>query len=221
MDLIFFGLFLMNMDFTLNIGSNVINLLPGFVGIILLYKGMRTLADKSKTFADTSNPDFGKSFRRAVIWVLHLFGVKTQSPNAVKTFVDSTTIVSSLAFYSLVIWLLDVVGLTAQFPNTLTLILGLVATLLNLYLCNIVVEGMKELEKAVNAELNSKSLRTFWIMLLAMEVGSYMGILTPLITLMCLILRFFVAILFLAAVYKSGKLYNQKVYGVYSLRVKQ
>lgn len=183
MNLMFYGLLLMNLNFTLNIGNYVLNLLPTFAGILLLVKGMRQFASQSRNFTDARNP--------ALL----------------------------AAAYSAVVWLMDLAGVTSTLPEIVSLALGIITTLINVFLAYVVVVGMKELEEAVHSDLNTDYLKMFWIILFLVNVGIYVGLIIPALALMCIVFQFLLSILFLRAFYKGAKKYNKAVYGVEVLNV--
>ncbi len=185
MNLLFYGLLLLNLNLTISVGDNAINLLPSFAGMLLLSRGMERLGGKSRFFANSSG------------------------------------VAMMFAFYAAAVWLMDFFGLTSTLPEKVSLGIGLLQTGMMLYLTYIITVGMKELEKAVKADLNADSLKLFWYFSVVLNIGIYIGYWIPAIALMCMVMNFFLSILFVYTFYKGGKSYNNKVYDVNAINVKK
>lgn len=185
MNLLFYGLLFLNLNLTLNIGNNVINLLPAFIGMILLAKGMNRLRAQSRYFA------------------------------------NSSSMALMFSFYAAAVWLMDFFGVTPSLAQQISLGIGIAQTAMVVYLTYILTIGMKELEKVVHADLNADSLKLFWYFSLVLNIGTYIGIWVPIIALLCLIMNFFISIVYIVTFYKGAKNYNQAVYGAAVINVKE
>lgn len=184
MNLLFYGLVFLNMNLTLNIGNHVINLIPAFLGMLMLSKGMSRLRSESVRFS--------KCYDISLI----------------------------MSIYAAAIWLLDFFGITSNFPQEGSLLLGLITTAMKLFLNYMVLAGMKELEEKHHANLNTKAIWVFWLMGVMMDVGTYIGLFVPIMALLCIVVGFFISVLFIVAFYDGAKRYNQVVYGTDALTVK-
>lgn len=175
MKLMFYGVILLNLDLTLNLGNNALNLLPTFVGIILLGMGMKSFRKLSTSFSSTFNIAF------------------------------------LMAVYAGAVWVMDVLGLTATMPQEVSFVIGIISTVIKLFLDLVLVDGVEELEKKMKTDLNFKSLRTFWRMELAVSVATYLGIIMPIISLVFIIIGFFINILYVVAFYETRKRFDRAV----------
>ncbi|NLK29031.1 MAG: hypothetical protein GX306_11930 [Clostridiales bacterium] len=76
---IFIGLILNFLDFNVNFGSSNIELLPDFVGYILMYQGMKELSGDSEWFRKLPSFTIAMAIYSGIIFVLELFGMSTES----------------------------------------------------------------------------------------------------------------------------------------------
>jgi len=75
MDKIFLGLLFVLLDVNINIGASSIEILPDFVGYILLIKGLAEVMEYSEEFKDAQNLSKGMVFYSAIVFVLDIIAV--------------------------------------------------------------------------------------------------------------------------------------------------
>lgn len=74
MDKIFVGFLFCYLNLNLNFGASTINLLPEFVGYILLYLGIRELAHESERYPKVQPFLIGLGVYTGIVWVMNLMG---------------------------------------------------------------------------------------------------------------------------------------------------
>lgn len=75
MKTLFWGFFFVYLNFNLNVNGHSLNLLPDFVGYILLLRGIRELEEESSLFAKARPFAVGMAVYEAILWVGALLGV--------------------------------------------------------------------------------------------------------------------------------------------------
>lgn len=75
----FWGFFFVFLNFNLNLNQYSLNVLPGFVGYILLFQGMRELEAESRLFRSIRPFAVGMAVYTAVLWLGDLLGVGSGS----------------------------------------------------------------------------------------------------------------------------------------------
>lgn len=91
-------------------------------------------------------------------------------------------------------------------------LLGLVLISLTLYTSYMVVKGIEELEAIHNTDLNAESLYSVWKVNAGFTLAGYVLIIIPFLSVICLLVSFVAAIVFLVALNKSKKLYYSPWY---------
>ena len=97
---LFWGFFFIYLNFNLNLNQYSLNILPDFVGYILLLQGMKQLEEESHFFRSGQPFAVGMTVYEAILWVGALLGVSANG--WVGTILDLIALVAS--FY--VSWLL-------------------------------------------------------------------------------------------------------------------
>ena len=72
---IFWGFFLVFINFNLSFNAHTLNILPPFLGYLLLARGMESLAAESGLFSDIRPFALGMAVYTAVLWAGDLLGV--------------------------------------------------------------------------------------------------------------------------------------------------
>lgn len=76
---LFWGFFLIFLDFNLNFNQYSLNILPDFAGYILLFQGMRELGEESRWFQSIRPFAAGMAVYMAILWLGDLLGVGSGS----------------------------------------------------------------------------------------------------------------------------------------------
>lgn len=76
---LFWGFFLIFLDFNLNFNQYSLNILPDFAGYILLFQGMRELGEESRRFQSIRPFAVGMAVYTAILWLGNLLGVGSGS----------------------------------------------------------------------------------------------------------------------------------------------
>ena len=170
---IFWGFFFVFINFNLSFNAHTLNLIPTFVGYILLYQAAGELTEQSSRF-------------------------KTLRPFA-----------AAMAVYTGLLWVGELLGVAGG-DSWLDTILGLAAAVLSLIVSWNVVQAIREMETARNADLNGASVRTAWFVLLAAQIAGYAAVflLSAGLALLVGIAMLAGIVWFLAALWKSGRLYE-------------
>ena len=72
---LFWGFFFIYLNFHLNLNQHSLNILPNFVGYLLLLQGMKQLEEESRFFQSGRPFAVGMAVYEAVLWVGAIFGV--------------------------------------------------------------------------------------------------------------------------------------------------
>lgn len=72
---LFWGFFFINLNFNLSVNQHTLNVLPDFVGYILLLQGMKELEAESSLFQGARPFAMGMAVYTAILWVGALLGV--------------------------------------------------------------------------------------------------------------------------------------------------
>lgn len=170
---IFIGLLLVFFDFSLNLGSMHIGLIPDFIGYIYIRKGIMELTEHSEWFSKINNITLGMAIYSGVIYCLDLLGISTSMNNAVITF-----------------------------------ILGIVSTVVMLYITYGIVMGIKDMETGLGCDLNSSGLIMTWKIYAVCSVIIFFFYFIPGLNILGVIITFIVYIYFLYIFYTSKKSYE-------------
>ena len=68
---LFWGFFFIYLNFNLNFNQHSLNVLPDFVGYILLLQGARILEDESEFFSRARPFATGMTIYSAILWIKH------------------------------------------------------------------------------------------------------------------------------------------------------
>ena len=76
---LFWGFFLIFLDFNLNFNQYSLNILPDFAGYILLFQGMRELEEENRWFQSIRPFAAGMAVYTTILWLGNLLGVGSGS----------------------------------------------------------------------------------------------------------------------------------------------
>lgn len=111
-----------------------------------------------------------------------------------------------MAVFTGILYAMDLFGLS---HNLLigAYLLGLVSTILSLYISNMVVKGIGDMEHTHGTYLNADSLYSAWKVNAGFTVAAFLLIIIPFLSIISLLVSFFAAIVFLVSLNKSKRLY--------------
>ena len=179
MSKLFWGFFFIFINFNLTFNEVYsLNVLPPFVGYLLLLAAIRELEGESSLFQGARPFAVGMAVYTALLWTGNLFGMGAG-------------------------W---IGGL-----------LDLIATAAALYVEWVIIQGILDMETCRGAELNGKAMMTIWRRMLVVQIAAQLsGLLASVSTIGFLALVWMVlavfafvnVILFLMALWKGKKLYE-------------
>lgn len=112
-----------------------------------------------------------------------------------------------MVLYSAFLYILDILAIT----NTqilLTIFLGIINMITSLYICYIIISGVKDIEETRNAFLNSNKLRSRWNLMVLFQSLSILSVLILPMVVIFVIVLFIITILFLIDFHGTKKLYE-------------
>ncbi len=113
----------------------------------------------------------------------------------------------AMAIYTLILYILDLIGLSAALGYAAT-ILGLLSTLISLYISYHIVQGVLELESAQARSLNGTPLFTTWKVMAVADILAYLLLFIPGLNVICIIVRFVFGVVFLVHLNRTRKAYE-------------
>ena len=119
-----------------------------------------------------------------------------------------------LGIYTALIWIGDLLGVSTG--SWISVLLGIVASAVELYIAWGVIQGLRETEAHRQASLNTAAMYQAWMVLLVTQIAVYaiqlMGLalwsLAAALAVVCILAGLVGIILFLVAVWRSRKLYE-------------
>lgn len=121
-------------------------------------------------------------------------------------FVKIKGFAKGMAVYTGILYLFDLLGASKDFGIG-SYLLGLASTVISLYISNGVVKGVEDMEIVRNIELNAESLYSAWKVNAGFTLAAYVLIIIPFLSVICMLVSFVAAIVFLVAFNRSKKLY--------------
>ncbi len=113
-----------------------------------------------------------------------------------------------MGIYTAILWVGDLLGVTSG-SSVIGVLLGLLATVVGLYICWALIQAVQDVEIHRGAELNSAAMRRAWIIMVVAQVVCYLCVwLLSGLALLGLIAGLIGTIMLLAAFWKGQKLYE-------------
>lgn len=110
MTYIFYGLILILLDFSFNLGNFTIGLIPDFIGYILMIKGLDEIINESEKFTKIRPYVQGMAIYTGITYVVDLFGI-SRSLGIVAIILSIVSVVMSLYItYHIIVGLKDIEG---------------------------------------------------------------------------------------------------------------
>lgn len=168
---IFIGMLLVFLDFSIDIGSSSISLIPTFLGYIFIVKGLSELKVFSSRFSKVMPATKGMVVYSAIVYAMNLFGI------------------------------------TPMLGEFISFLLGLITTLVSLFISHGIVIGIKDIETTKSQNLNADQLYSTWILLAIISFITFPLLLLPILAIVSAIVGFIIGIYFLYAFNKTKKLF--------------
>ncbi len=112
-----------------------------------------------------------------------------------------------MGIYSALLYAGDLLGITAAL-GWLGIGLGLISTIISLYISYLIVMGIREMENNHSAKLNGENLQFTWKIMAIVQIATYITLLVPLLSLVFILASFILGIVFLVSVNTSKNLYR-------------
>lgn len=113
-----------------------------------------------------------------------------------------------LGIYTLITFMLDLLGITSQL-GYLTFIIGIVYTVLLIYVTYTIILGIIDIEKNLNKSLNTDKLMSNWKLMIIFNVLTFITLFVPAIAFICLIINIVFIILYLISFNATKNLYYE------------
>lgn len=113
-----------------------------------------------------------------------------------------------MAVYTGILYAMDLIGISASL-GFLTYLIAIIGTIISLYISYNIVMGVKDTEAKYGAALKGERLRSCWVNLAILNAVTYVSIIIPFIAVICLIVTFIFAVIFLLAFKDSKNLYYE------------
>lgn len=113
---------------------------------------------------------------------------------------------TGMAIYTAILYGMDLFGITVHLQG-LSILLGIVSTIVSLYMTYNIVMGVKDMETQYRAQLNGASLKTAFTVLFVFSVLSYLLLIYPPLSILSMVGAFIVYIIFLVSFNRSKNLY--------------
>jgi len=172
MNKLFWGFFLLFLNFNLNFNASSLELLPDWLGYVLLLLACGELLSESELF---------------------------QKPRP---------FCIGLAVYDGFWWLLDLMGINGDL-GVISWILGLASACLSLYTTMLIVDAIANMEMRRNYDLCSAYLRRVWKVVAVATIAANVLLIVPVVAVVCALVAAVAGIVFLVAIHKTRKAYQQ------------
>ncbi len=113
-----------------------------------------------------------------------------------------------MAVYTGILYAMDLIGLSASL-GFLTYLIAVIGTVVSLYISYNIVTGVQETEVKRGAFLAGDRLRSCWVNLAILNAVTYVSIIFPFLAVICIIVTFIIAVIFLLAFRNSKNLYYE------------
>ena len=115
---------------------------------------------------------------------------------------------TAMAIYTCILYIINALGVSMAL-GIFAYILGILSTIISLYISYQIIRGIQEMEDQYNVFLNGTTLKTTWQFLAVFSLVVYITLIIPFVAIISLIIGFIVAICFLVAFSKSKNLYYE------------
>ncbi|MDF2838375.1 MAG: hypothetical protein K0S60_78 [Evtepia sp.] len=112
-----------------------------------------------------------------------------------------------MGIYTSILYAMDLLGLKMHL-GWLGIVLGIVSSVISLYISYIVVSGVQEMETSHGIELNGEKLRSTWNYMAIFQIAAFISVIIPVLAIIFYIISFIAAITFLIQFNTSKNLYE-------------
>jgi hypothetical protein len=142
-------------------------------------------------------PDF-------VGYILMIQGL-AELQNLSPRFIKARPFALGMAVYTGILYMMDVFGIGTG--SILSFILGLISTLISLYISYNIVMGIKDIEAMDGRDLNAQGLYSVWTVLAILSLIIYVLLIVPILNFLCMIAGLIAGIVFLVSFNRTKNLY--------------
>lgn len=107
-----------------------------------------------------------------------------------------------MTVYSAIIYILNFLGITSGLGW-----LSIIATVCAFWISYQIIKGVSEIEEKYRADLKSKTLNTTWLVMVIVQVVSFLALVIPILGLLSIV-GLIASIVFLIMFFQSCKVYN-------------
>ena len=109
--------------------------------------------------------------------------------------------------YSAICYALDLFGISSSLGAPVSFVLGLVSTIVSLFISYGIIMGIKDIETTRVQNLNSEQLYTTWKLLATFSLIVYLLYLIPTLAIVCIIIGFIIGVYYLYIFSKTKNLF--------------
>lgn len=168
---IFIGMLFVFLNFSLDIGSLRIGLIPTFLGYIYIAKGLLEVTGFSDNFSKVA------------------------------------PYVKGMVVYSGICYAMDLLGISFIIGMPIDFVLGLISTVVSLFISHGIIMGIRDIEIAKVQNLNAGQLYSTWKLLAIVSLAVYLLYIIPVLAVICMIAGFMIAVYYLSIFNKTKNLY--------------
>lgn len=139
-------------------------------------------------------------------YILLLKGVDEVARES-QSFMKIRTYIQGMAVYSTITYILDLLGMTYIIPDIASILLGIIYTIISLYITYHIIRGIGDIERNHGWYLQSQALYSIWIGMAVLSLLQYLALFIPVIAFGMVIINVMVSIYFLVELNRSKNLY--------------
>lgn len=117
--------------------------------------------------------------------------------------------VVGMAVYSGILYILDLFGGAYMLGDFTIIVLGLISTIVSLYISYCIIAGIKDIEAVREQNLNSPQLYSTWKLLAIFTFVSQILLFVPALAIICIIISFIIGIYYLVVFNRSKNLFYE------------
>lgn len=178
---IFYGMLLIFIDVSFNVGSAKIGLIPDFLGYMLMIKGINEISSESDKF------------------------------------IKAKLYMKLMVVYTLCWYIGDLLGISNHINELLSIVLGIIAMIVSLYIRYSIIAGIVDIEKKCKYNLNTQTLYSVWKAYAIFSILACVALLIPIVGFIIVIISAVINIYFLVAFDNSKNLYYE--FKIHNLRL--
>lgn len=143
-------------------------------------------------------------------FVGYIFLIKglDEMKNESELFIKARPFAVGMCIYTSILYVGNLLGITANLGG-IAILLGILNTIISLYISYNIVSGVQNIETMRNVELNGEKVYNTWKFMMIFQIAAYISLIIPVVAIICVIVSFIVAIIFLVEFNNSKKLYEE------------